>query len=187
MARLELLHRRDDGGIILARHAAADEVAGNFETALQGCDFLPALAGLHRRGRHHRPAALRHDRPGNAGSRPWWRRCCAPESVGVPSAGLVIRSASGVSPDRSGGGCSPWSRSRSRLLWLPLPPPKKREQSRATSRRLLLLLPVAVVVCSCRSATENGPALEGCDAATRSVAAKPAAARMLPPLSQFRH
>ena len=35
MPRLELLHRRDDGGIVFARHALADEVARNFEPPLQ--------------------------------------------------------------------------------------------------------------------------------------------------------
>ena len=61
VSRLKLLHRRDDGGIVFAGHAAADEVAGNFEAPLQGGDGLAGRAGLHHRRRNHGPAALGDD------------------------------------------------------------------------------------------------------------------------------
>ncbi len=62
MARLKLLHGDDDSGVILARHALADEVARDLEPPLQDFDLLAALARLHGHGRDGRPAALRDDR-----------------------------------------------------------------------------------------------------------------------------
>ena len=62
MARLKLLHGDDDRGVILARHALPDEVAGDLEPPLQDFDLLAALARSHGHGRDGRPAALRHDR-----------------------------------------------------------------------------------------------------------------------------
>ena len=43
MTRLELLHGDDDRGIVFARNALADEIAGHFESPLQDCR-LPGRA-----------------------------------------------------------------------------------------------------------------------------------------------
>ena len=59
---LELLHRGDDRGIVFVRNAHADQVAADLESAMQRDDLGPAVAGLHRLDRHHRPAAIGNDR-----------------------------------------------------------------------------------------------------------------------------
>ena len=61
VAGLKLLHRCDERGVVLLGYAHADEVAADLEPPMQRHDFGPGAAGVHRRGRNHRPAAVRHD------------------------------------------------------------------------------------------------------------------------------
>ena len=182
MAGLEFPSRPPPRRLVLALHAVADEIAGISRTALQGLDFLPALAGLHRRGRHRRPAALPHDRLVTL-DRGLGGRDVPPEAVGMPSAILVIERFVACRPI-----------ALVRLLMVARRRPetpgcpcrrREREQSRTTARLLLLLRLLLLFFLA--GQPRNGPAPEGCTLARRSVTVKPVRRCMLLPLSQFRH